>query len=312
MKQFVHTLLRFSIVPVLVLLLLETVIALQKKKLFTEQRLDKVFAGSAAPYNWVQKIKKDKVLLLGSSSVKYGLSCDALNKLAGDSLAFINLADEARDPVETYFILKQLDLSGVKAVYFAMDPWIFARNYYRNRNPYLYLDMDLRTAIKYSRQYDVRLFPNRYRSLLAGWLPASSPAINSTVPAGFGSASLTKRPVNFNDPVYKKFQVDKYGWSQLQFVFLQKIVLLCRRRNISFTAFYLPKRADFVTNYNQQCKEIHAAFLNNLQAAGFTSPITGSFDQLQPYGDSLFADAYHLNAEGQKLYSKLFWEMVNK
>lgn len=311
MKQFIHTLLRFSILPVLVLLLLEALIALQKKQLFSEQKLDKVFAGSAAPYNWVHTIKKDKVLLLGSSSVKYGLSCEVLNKLDADSVAYINLAEEARDPVETYFILKQLDLHRVKAVYFAIDPWIFTRNYYRSRNPYLYLDMEPGTAIKYSRQYAIQFFPNRYRSLLASWLPPSSPAANNNVPAGFGSAGLTKRPVNFNDPVYKKFQVDRYGWSRLQFTYLQKIVLLCKSRNISFTAFYFPKRSDFVANYNQQCKEIHAAFLHNLQAAGFTDGITGSFDQLQPQGDSLFADAYHLNAEGQRFYSQLFWKMIN-
>lgn len=313
MKQFLHTLVRFSILPVLLLVLFEMGIAMQKKNLLSEKKLGKALADSAASYGWVSKVgNNNQALLLGSSTVKYGLSCEVLNKLSGDSLAWINLAADARDPVETYFILKQLDLRRVKAVYFAIDPWVFSRRYYMNRNSLLYLDMDLLTAVHYSKEHDARLWPRRYKSLFAALLPASSPGIkNLPVPAGFGSATIKRKPVNFNDPVYRKFQVDKYGWSNLQFEYLQKMVLLCQRNNISFTAFYFPKRSDFVADYTTNCKEVHAAFLTNLKKAGFTSPITGSFDQLKEYGDSLFADAYHLNEEGQQFYSKLFRSMVN-
>ena len=55
---------------------------------------------------------------------------------------FINLAMDARDPIETYFILKQIDLKDVKAVYFGIEPLIYTKRYYKYRNAYLYLDMD--------------------------------------------------------------------------------------------------------------------------------------------------------------------------
>ena len=313
-KKFIYALLRFSIVPLAVLLFLETGIAVRKKELLTEYRLEKVFRNSGNANQWVAQVNHPrKVLLLGSSSVKYGLSCSLLNKLSNDSLAFINLAADARDPVETYFILKQIDLTHVKTVFMGIDPWIFTKNYYRNRNPYLYLDLGILSAARYSLEHDPKLFPNRYKCLIGSQL--SSPAVagktNQPIPADFGSASLTKKPVNFNDPVFKKFELGKYGWSGLQFEYLQKIVRLCESRHITFTAFYPPKRSDFIADYNTYCKEIHTSFLEKLKEAGFTSPITCSFSSMQPGGDSLFADAYHLNRKGQEIYTKIFFRLIN-
>lgn len=40
-------------------------------------------------------------------------------------------------------------------------------------------------------------------------------------------------------------------------------------------------------------------------------PIFGHFDQLDSLGDSIyFAEAYHLNLKGQKMYSDLFYTMT--
>ena len=314
-RKFLYGLLRFSLLPLSILLLLEIWIGAGKKSLFTEKKLGKVFGHSGEPYQWLSQVKHShKVLLLGSSSVKYGLSCTQLNALSHDSLAFISLAKDARDPIETYFILQQLNLANVKAVYMGIDPWMFVKTYYKNRKSYLYLDMDPLMAARYSLEQDPRLFPGRYKSLIIS-LFSVSPAktdTNQPVPRGFGSVTLTRSPVNFNDPVYKKFQFENWGWSDLQFEYLQKIILLCREKNISFTAFYPPKRSDFIADYKTNCIEIHASFLEKLKSYGFSNPIVGSFDQLQPGGDSLFADAYHLNGKGQKVYSEVFWNMINE
>jgi len=308
MRKFLYGLLYFSLPLLAALLLLETGIGLGKKSLFSERKLEKVFRNSGNAYNWVSSVTHPRqVLLLGSSTVKYGLSCTLLNEHSRDSLAFINLAADARDPLETYFILRQTDLTRVKAVYYGIDPWIFAKTYYKNRNGYLYLDMDPLTAARYGLRQDPRVLPKRYGSLFKSLFfrtVARAKTGKQEIPRGFGSAVMSRLPINFNEPVFEKFQLEQWGWSDLQFEYLQKIVQLCEDKNISFTAFYPPKRSDFIADYNAKCREIHATFLEKLKAAGFTTPIAGGFDRLP--GDSLYADAYHLNGKGQVKFSALF------
>ncbi|HUR64829.1 MAG TPA: hypothetical protein VMZ03_00640 [Chitinophagaceae bacterium] len=308
-RKFLYALLRFSILPLLALVLLELDITIHKKGLLSEKKLEKIFQNSGTTYRWVTQVRHtNKVLLLGSSSIKYGLSCTLLNKLSNDSLSFINLAADARDPVETYFILKHTDLTNVTKVYYGIDPWIFVKTYYKNRNSYLYLDMDLMTAGRYSLEHDPQFFPKRYKALFNSWVSTSTlnASTGQPIPPDFGSATLDKVPTNFDDPVHKKFQLEKYGWSNLQFEYLQKIVQLCNSKTISFIAFYPPRRSDFITDYHQNCAAIHIAFLEKLKATGFSTPIIGSHDQLRSYGDGIFADAYHLNGKGQKIYSPVF------
>ena len=125
MKPFIYKLILFLSIPVIIV---EGSLLVFKSDVFSEARLNNIFSPKADGYQWVSQIKHPrKILLLGSSSVRYGLSCKILNKLTHDSLAFINLAMDARDPIETYFLLKNIDLTGVKAVYFGLDTWIFEK-----------------------------------------------------------------------------------------------------------------------------------------------------------------------------------------
>jgi len=239
------------------------------------------------------------------------LSCRELNRLAADSLAFINLAADARDPIETYFILKQLDLSAVKAMYMGIDPWIYTRNYYRNRHQYLLLDLPFAKALRYSKDYDLRLFAKRYKALFHFPDPDHPAAkVQTAIPAEFGSVALTKKPVNFNDPLSKKFRLKEYGWSELQFTYLKKIDSLCNSKGISFTTFYPPRRMDYINDYESNCRDIQASFLAQSHQSGFSKNVKSGIRSLQPGNDSLFADAYHLNKAGQEKYSRYFFSLI--
>ena len=310
MKKFLYRFFLFSLLPLLTLLVLEIWIGTKQEKLLSEKKLEQVFRNRADEYQWVSNIKHPKkIFLLGSSSIKYGLSCRELNRLAADSLAFINLAADARDPIETYFILKQLDLSGVKAMYMGIDPWIYTRNYYRNRHQYLLLDLPFAKAVRYSKEYDARLFAQRYKALFHFPDPDHPASIaQSKIPADFGSVALTKKPVNFNDPVTKKYRLKDYGWSELQFTYLQKIVTLCESNGIAFTAFYPPRRSDFILDDEKNGRDIRLSFEEQLMKAGFNR----SIHPLQLLKDDLFADAYHLNKAGQETYSRYFFSFVQE
>jgi hypothetical protein len=314
MKLFLHKLFIFFSFPILFILLIEVSISLFKKDIESEKKLEKVFAQVGNNYNWIKKVKPNKkILLLGSSSVRYGLSCSKLNELSNDTLSFINLGMDARDPVEMYFLLKQIDLTDVKSVYLGLDPWIFTKRYYKHINPYLYLDMNFFTAYKYWIEHDRSIFLKRYKSFLKYLFPSENSyhEINQEVPIDYGSIKLTNKPKNFNSPINEFFQIDKYGWSELQFLYLTKIVSLCKTRNIYFSAFIPPKRSDYSDTYKSKCSLIHKEYVNNLVNANFSAPIFGKFNQLDTIGDyDFFQEAYHLNSHGQEVYSVLFYDMI--
>lgn len=304
-KKFLYRFFLFSLLPLLTLLVLEIWIRIKNKELLQENKMELAFQHRARSYQWVNTIRHPKkIFLLGSSSIKYGLSCRVLNQLAGDSLAFLNLAKDARDPIETYFILKKLDLTGVRAMYMGIDPWIYTRDYYRNRHQYLLLDLPFAKTLQYSKDYDFRLFAKRYKALFHFPDPDHPAGTTQTVvPADFGSVALTKKPVNFNDPVTRKFRLKAYGWSDLQFRYLQKIVTLCESKGIIFHAFYPPRRSDYVKDYETNGKLIQASFQQQLIKAGFNH----SIDPMTVLQDELFADTYHLAREGQILFSQQWY-----
>jgi hypothetical protein len=232
----------------------------------------------------------------------------------------VNIAMNARDPIATYFIIKSLDVKKISAVYLGLDPWIYAKRYYMHRNSYFYLDFKLKEILKYSKEHDKSAFLKRYKNLLSLCKnkllslcknkTAKYSETDTSIPNDFGSVSLNRTDVNFND-YGDWFQIESYGWSDLQFSYLRKIQDLCATNNIKFTLFIPPKRSDYSNSYKKHFKEIHFDYVNRLYKNGITAPVFGKFDQLDNIGDSLFfADAYHLNKKGQNRYSEIFYDMT--
>ena len=300
---------------ILILAGYEATLNILKRDLLSEKNLEKSFYDIQCDYQWVKKVEHpNKVLLLGSSSVRYGLSCTILDSLSADSLCFLNLAMDSRDPIATYFLLKRMDLKNVKSVYFGIDPWIYTKRYYRYRTHLLYADFNTLQAIRYFKDQDKSVFKTRYSNFIEHFkesIEYKCKDTNQEIPIDFGSVKLERKAKNFDVPINQWFQIEEYGWSTLQFEYLQKLVSLCKKNNISFTAFIPPKRSDFCKAYKDHCSETHKSFIQNLKEAHFDSPIIGSFNQLTPLGDTvLFIEAYHLNELGQRLYSAEFYKMI--
>lgn len=299
--------------------LLEVSIYGLKNEIFSEDKLGNVFINAGGNYKWLSKVNHNsKVLLMGSSSVRYGLSCSLLDSLSKDSLSFINLGMDARDPIESYFILKQIDLKNVKAVYFGLDPWIYTKNYYLYRNNYLYLDINFFQGVYFMMENDRNFYIKKYKSFFRYFLSMSFRPIeqNSTsnynIPVDFGSEKLLKKPTNFNQPVNELFKINKLGWSQLQFVYLTKIADLCKSKDIYFSSFVPPKGKDYSQTYKLKCKSIHDEFISHLIYVDFAEPIFGVYDQLDKLGgDDLFLESYHLNSHGQEVYSSIFYSLLS-
>jgi hypothetical protein len=313
MRKFLAKVLYYFLPFILLILSIELFISFNKKVFFKENQLEKIYHGSANDFAWINSVRGDSlVFLCGSSSVKYGLSCSILNELAGGKENFVNLAMNARSPLQTYFILKELDLSRAKAVYFGLDPWIYTKRYYKHQMIYLYADFSFTEALEYSKTQDKSCFIKRY-SAWTKLFSLEKRNINNVIPNDYGSEALDKTALNFNERVDTWFQIDKYGWSDLQFEYLEKMAQLCSKRNVSFYVFIPPKRSDYSDVYKKECKNIHQDYIHQLEKVNFLSPIFGTFDQLDSLGDyQFFQDAYHLNKQGQEFYSNIFYELMQE
>jgi hypothetical protein len=136
---------------------------------------------------------------------------------------------------------------------------------------------------------------------------------NFIIPADFGSVQLNSNPANFNERVVSWFQIDKYGWSELQFVYLKKIVDLCKSKNVKLNFFIPPKRSDFTLEYSTSCQRLHSDYLIKFDKVISNNKVFGHFGQLNNFGDSIcFADGVHLNKIGQKKYSAIFYKMTQE
>ncbi len=313
MKHFILKTLLFISPPLIIISLLEGGIRFFYEDFFSETKLEQLFYKEISDYKWINNIDSDNLIVLaGSSSVRYALSCSRLNELNPDGYSYVNIAMDARDPIATYFIIKSLDLNKISSIYMGLDPWIFAKRYYKYRKGYLYLDFKLSELFKYSKEHDRNAFFKRYKNLLS-LFKNSTPAYYDSVtniPSDFGSVSLNRSDVNFND-LRDWFQIESFGWSDLQFEYLRKIQDYCATNNIKFSLFIPPKRSDYSNSYKRNFKDTHIDYVNKLDENGITALIFGKFNQLDTIGDSLFfAEAYHLNEKGQKRYSEIFYNMT--
>ena len=316
MKKFLLQFFYFSLVPVFLILVIEIFITCYHDLLFSEQRLEKLYKNDIVDYEWIPLLNNDSIhLLAGSSSVKYGLSCSQLNELNPDRSCYVNMAYDARDPIATYFILKNLDSKKISSVYMGLDPWIYAKQYYKHRNSYYYLDLNIFQTILFTFQHDKTAFLQRYKVLLSVLLnekPIVS-SIKRVVPPDFGSVALTQIPKNFDVNPIEMFQIKTYGWSDLQFTYLKKIIDYCQAKQIPFSMFIPPKRTDFISSYKADCAKIHHDYLQLMKKYGVQAPIFGTFDQSGMDGDSTyFVEGFHLNQQGQKRYTELFYRLIQE
>ena len=315
MKQFINKIVLFSLIPLGLLFVMELSITILNKSIFKENALEKYYKEDAKSYAWVDKLSNDSLnIISGSSSVRYGLSCNKLSKLNPDNSLYINLATDARDPIQTYFILKNSNLNNVKSIYFGLDPWIYTKSYYKFRNVYLYLDFTFTECLKYYKEHDKSVFTKRYNSFCKYLFnrPQLPLTTNKKTPTDYGSIALNN--LTFNEiSLSDWFQTKKYGWSSLQFKYLKKIEALCQEENIKFSLFIPPKHSSYTEYYKTNHILDHKVYNQKIEEAGLKASIFSSFDILEQNDESgLFSEAVHLNKTGQNIFSEIFYDLSQK
>ena len=182
----------------------------------------------------------------------------------------------------------------------------------------MYIDMGFFSSIAYYFDHDKSLFIKRYKNFYKYIMSMHKPITarkfakkKQKIPADFGSIALKSKARNFDRPIHEWYQLNLYGWSNLQFLYAKKLLSFCESEGIKFYAFVPPKRSDYTETYAEKCKAIHEEFVTNLVNLDFDTEVFGQFSQLDYLGDyDLFQEAFHLNENGQKQYSKEFYKMM--
>lgn len=317
MKLFLKKTILIILTPLLPITLIELYISYNHDYIFKEINLQSNYSNDFRKHNWIQSLKSDSVnLLSGSSTVLYGLSCEKLNSLSTDNSVYANIAGNARGPIQTYFILKSLKLNSVRRIYFGLDPWVYTKKYYKHRNSMLYLDFNIFESLRYMKEHDESILIKRYKAICKFIFKKNKTPddtiLTIPIPKDFGSKTLNRKPKNFNS-FDNTFQLQSYGWSKLQFIYLKKIEDLCKENNIDFLIFIPPKRSDFSKYYLVNYKKELNDYKKLLIETRIESPIFCSFNIMNFEGDfELFSDPTHLNEKGQYKFSEVFHKLTQK
>ena len=106
MKFFLFKIISFLFTIIILVIPFEIAIFFSKDFLFSENNLNEIFSTDANNYYWLNNIQADSLIILGgSSTVRNGLSCNVLNEITSNNFKHANIAYNARDPIQTYFII---------------------------------------------------------------------------------------------------------------------------------------------------------------------------------------------------------------
>lgn len=300
MKRFVRLVLLYSspfLAGLLIVFLYPTSV--------TEEKLTAAYAGEISSYSWSTNCGPIEGIILGSSSMRYGLSA---NGISDSGKQWLNFAYDARDPVVMYLLLKNYySALQPKQVIVGLDPWIYTKNYYAYRNKIMYLDLNRSILCRFLKK-DVNAGIKKLQIFARDVLGRykGRPVVRKTnlvIPDDFGSAILNLKAVNFEAEA-DWFNLRGTGWSDVQFDYLAKLDKFCKSNHINVVYVFPPKRNDFIAAANGKFKTENQEWWERINATIPGAKVLGSYDVLKNEDQQeVFAEAYHLNGEGQKEYS---------
>lgn len=268
------------------------------------QALAAAYTPELEAYSWVAHTAATQGFVLGSSTMRYGVSCAILSN--GQD-AYINFAMDARDPVVSYMLLQRYwPLKKPHRVIVGLDPWMYSKKYYKYRSRIMYLDFTGPEAWKY-RKEDANVILSKareYLKLQMGIGTSSEDTVSDSIPEDMGSVKLMREPVNFKEVNEDGFELGKYGWSQIQFQHLRLIREYCDKRGVEVIFVITPKRKDYVSHMASHFAAEHRAWWGLINThIGGAKCINAMGALLAANQDSVFAEAYHLNQAGQVIFS---------
>lgn len=276
----------------------------------TDELLSVSFREENEKYAWIGKINlpsnKNLAIICGSSTLKYSLSCNKLNETSTKHF-YVNTAQDAGDPIRTYFILNEIKNQPIKTVYMGLDPWIYTKYYYRHRNDIMYLDFSLKETIAFQRLTDKSTFLKRYKALLNHWLiPCKKIEFNKEIPSNLGSGCKDSKETRVDNPC--DWYIPEFMWSDLQFSYLEKIISLSEINNWELVFVYPPKHPKHRRLMKETCGEIYNEWYSRVDSITNIAQTVHLENSIQD--TSMFIDGIHTNSRGQSHFSKIFEDLI--
>ncbi|MDP1844478.1 MAG: hypothetical protein Q8K64_13755 [Sediminibacterium sp.] len=313
MKKFIKYVIKnYFAIPLIGLIIL--IFTFFSKTKLSESDLSHAYATEINSYGWVTNVDKIAGFILGSSTLRYGISANRLSK--NDSV-WINFSMDARDPVVLYYLLKKYyTLKKPKIILVGLDPWIYAKKYYLYRNKIMYLDLNEYQMLNYLST-DYFVFIQKARFLLQDFFSPNKKKdekmYNYNIPDDYGSSYINKTPLNFDDSFSDKFEIKSTGWSDLQFDYLEKINLFCVKNKIRVIYIIPPKKNKYIKVANTLFLVQHNIWWQKICNRLENAEVLGNYSTFKNINqDSIFADIYHLNKNGQVLFTKFLKDNLNK
>ncbi|MEO6939606.1 MAG: hypothetical protein ABI444_05640 [Candidatus Kapaibacterium sp.] len=269
-------------------------------------------------YCWVRAVKpQPKVLVMGSSTVYYGLSPRVLK----DSLGLrdgevINLAGPMRTSLLSYHIWSSLKHASdsVRVVLYGVDPWIFSEKYYQAENYTMLLWSPLQRAeIELDRQFPDYVREEAFRGVV--FTRVLKQVRNNrghiamevdTAPPDYGAEVLRFKPKNFWDKPAEYFK--PYPFFSFATIFLERLRMLKQEveaKGAEFVIVLPPKRHGWYAEYANDCAEVDHDFAKLLNQYLGPVKVIGSFQLPKSEKEqSLFMDDIHLGEQGQQYFSR--------
>ncbi len=265
-------------------------------------------------YSWLEKLPHSpKVLLLGSSTIKYGLNANIVSEDLGyEEGQVINLAKNSRTAIQTYQLLQDLPqgfFDSVSLVVMGIDSWTYSQKYYEHNtvlmydlNPFqsLYLRNTSEKEITFNELIGVPL----YKRILCD-TEAFDRELD--IPEFYGSGRLEKKPKNFDESVNEWFIHNIFSFSEIQFKHLKEILNFFKKRRVKVILVNTPKRSDWRNDFKGNCEEVQNDFIDRLNEVIGSTRYLIHTDMVSKDSEALFFnDGIHFNTIGQDWYSREF------
>jgi hypothetical protein len=283
-----------------------------------------------APYydrhraSWLESPKiQTKVVLIGSSTVRYGLSPEIVAETSEyEQSEIVNISGDAYTPMINSHIWKEHAdaLSNARLVLYGMDPWIFYQHYYRNKD-FMRLHWTYRQRIEHVRgsyssaNPDIGLLTGMYsrrvlkRIVEDQWWPRAF-----MLRGRDNGSSILRRPPRVTTRANTRAFFGDTSRFPLSSIYLERLAEIKERVEAQggiFVLVFPPKTRAWVESYQNTCAELDRELADAIRSRLGPVRTVGSY-RLFSDETSYFVDHVHLRESGRRAFSEFVGRSLAK
>lgn len=248
---------------------------------------------------WLGKTQ-NKIVLMGSSTVKTGLSAEVIQKeLNLEYGDVVNLGMMPNNPIKSYYLLKENIKYFPKdfMLIYGFDPWIYSTKYYKYESIML-------CKLNIIERMDMFLSDENIFGLLGGSIrrTAKTMLVKETVdniPLHFGTKDWSISDKNASNDFPNWVDYPKYDISEIYLLYNNKIKMLVEANGGTMAYYLPPRRIDYLYVFDKLLfRKVIFDKLDN------DSIIINFEYKLSELNEDMFVDPCHLTKTSRDYVSK--------